>query len=108
MTIRIIEAAAILLTANAAFAADQTWTGTLSDKMCGADHKEMRGKMTDRDCTLACTKGGTAFALISGNKIYTLSGREADLRTHAGHVVKLTGDLKGETIRVSAVDMPKQ
>jgi hypothetical protein len=26
--------------ATAAFAADHTWTGAISDKMCGADHKK--------------------------------------------------------------------
>ena len=108
MKSRILMAAAMLLMTTAAFAADQTWTGTISDKMCGIDHKPMRGKGSDGECTLACTKAGTAFALVSGGKVYALSGKEANLRTHAGHTVKLTGDLKGDTIRVSKLEMPKQ
>ena len=40
-----------------AFAAEQTWTGVVADKMCGNDHKKMGGKMSDRDCTLACATG---------------------------------------------------
>ena len=56
MTSRILVTAAILLTASAAFAADQTWTRAISDKMCGADHTAMRGKATDRDWTLAYTE----------------------------------------------------
>jgi hypothetical protein len=72
-----------MLVTSAAFAAEQTWTGTVSDKMCGADHRPMGGKLSSRDCTLACTRDGTAFALVSGGKIYALSGHEADFRTHA-------------------------
>lgn len=88
-------------------AAEQTWTGTISDKMCGADHKKMGGKMSDRDCTLACAKGGSPYVLVSGDKIYQLSGHDGDLRTHAGHAVSVAGELKGDTIRVSKIEMSK-
>src|ERR1035438_4180447 len=48
------------LSAVTMFAADQTWTGKISDSMCGATHQsatEHGGKkMSDRDCTLACVK----------------------------------------------------
>ncbi len=99
--------AAFALVAAGAVAADQTWTGTISDKMCGADHKEMAGKMSDRDCTLACTKGGAPYALVVAGKVYQLAGHDDDLKTHAGHTVNLTGELKGDTIKVSKVEMPK-
>ena len=106
MKIQIIVAAMLL--ATSAYAAEQTWTGTISDKMCGADHTEMRGKMSDRDCTLACAKGGAPYVLVSDGKVYQLTKRDADLRTHAGHVVNVTGELKGDTIRVSKIEMAKQ
>ena len=42
-------------------AADKTWTGKISDSMCGASHTKMMAEhkdaKTDRDCTLACVKG---------------------------------------------------
>lgn len=98
---------AITLVSAAALAADQTWTGSISDKMCGADHKKMGGKMSDRDCTLACAKGGSPYVLVVDGKVYQLSGRDADLKTHAGHTVRLTGEMKGDTIKVSKVEMPK-
>lgn len=89
-------------------AAEQTWQGTVSDKMCAASHKSMEnGKMTDRECTLACTKGGAPYVFISEGKAYQLTNHDADLRTHAGHAVNLTGELKGDTIRVSKIEMPK-
>ena len=97
---------AITLLSAATFAADQTWTGSISDKMCGNDHKKMGGKMSDRDCTLACAKGGSPYVLVVDGKVYQLSGHDGDLKTHAGHTVTLTGEMKGDTIKVSKVEMP--
>jgi hypothetical protein len=90
-----------------AFAAEKTWSGAISDKMCGADHKKMAGQHSDRECTLACAKGGAPYVFVSEGKVYQLTNRDADFRTHAGHTVNLTGELKGDTIRVSKVEMPK-
>jgi hypothetical protein len=45
--------------------------------------------------------------LITDGKVYQLTNRDGDLRTHAGHTVNLTGELKGDTIRVSKIEMPK-
>jgi hypothetical protein len=80
--------------------------GAISDKMCGADHKKMAGKMSDRECTQACAKGGSPYVLVSEGKVYQLTNHDADLSTHAGHTLNLTGELKGDTIRVSKVEMP--
>jgi hypothetical protein len=107
MRIQIIVSAMSVLMATAAFAADQTWTGAISDKMCGADHTKMAGKMSDRECTLACATGGAPYVLVSGGKVYQMTNHDADLKTHAGHTVNLAGELKGDTIHVSKVDMPR-
>lgn len=87
--------------------ADHSWIGAISDKMCGADHKKMGGKMSDSECTLACTKGGAPYLLVADGKTFQLTGRDAELRTHAGHTVVLTGELKGDTIKVATIEMPK-
>ena len=107
MKIYIIVGAVSLLTATGALAADQTWTGAISDKMCGADHKKMGGKMSDRECTQACAKGGAPYVLVADGKVFQLTNHDADLRTHAGHTVVLTGEVKGDTIRVATIEMPK-
>ena len=106
MKTHIVVASMALLTATGAFAADQTWKGAISDKMCGADHKKMGGKMSERECTQACAKGGAPYVLVADGKVYQLTNHDADLSTHAGHTVNLTGELKGDTIRVSTVAMP--
>jgi hypothetical protein len=36
-----------------------------------------------------------------------LTNRDAELRAHGGHIVNLTGELKGDTIHVSKIEMPK-
>jgi hypothetical protein len=96
-------------------AADQTWTGKISDSMCGASHAKMiaahggASKMTDRDCTLACTKAGGKYVFVMGGsgKVYDIANQDdKDLQTHAGHTVRLTGEMKGDTITVSKIAMP--
>jgi hypothetical protein len=97
-----------------ASAADMTWTGKISDSMCGGSHAKMMAahpgaKMTDRDCTLACTKAGGKYVFVMGGsgKVYNIANQDdADLQTHAGHTVRLTGEMKGDTITVSKIVMP--
>jgi hypothetical protein len=104
-----------LLLGLAAFAsaAEMTWTGKISDSMCGASHAKMiaahggASKMTDRDCTLACTKAGGKYVFVTGGKVYNIANQnDADLQTHAGHTVRLTGEMKGDAITVSKIVMP--
>ena len=106
----IIFGAAVVatLTAGTAWAADQTLKGAVSDSMCGASHKSMGTKLTDRECTQACASKGAQYVLVADGKVYKLTNHDADLKTHAGHTVNLTGDVKGDTIRVSKIEMPKQ
>ena len=92
-----------------AFAAPQTWTGQISDSMCGAKHASMGAmKMSDRECTEMCVKGGGKYIFATGGKVFQIANqKDAALVTHAGHTVLLTGELKGDTMTVSKVEMPK-
>ena len=51
-------------------------------------------------------EGGIPHVLVADVKVYQLTNHDADLRTHAGHAVNLTGELKGDSIRVSKIEMP--
>jgi hypothetical protein len=106
MKILIVFATTALM-ATSAFAAEQTWAGAVSDKMCGTDHKKMASYKSERDCTLTCAKHGAPYVFVSEGKVYQLRNRDADVQTHAGHRVKLSGELKGDTIRVSKIEMPQ-
>ena len=103
----------LAVSAFSAFAAEQTWTGKISDSMCGGDHSKMATehagakKASDRECTLACVKDGGKYVFVSEGKTYTVANQDyAGLQQHAGHTVRLTGDVKGDSITVSKIVMP--
>src|ERR1700682_879487 len=107
-----ITVVASMLGAMTAVAADQTWTGRISDSMCGAKHNTSAEhgdkKMSERDCTLACVKDHNAkYVFVSGGKVYNVGNQDfAALQEHAGHTVKLTGVMSGNAITVSKIAMP--
>ena len=85
-----------------------TWTGQISDSACGMSHAKMLAEhkdlKTDRDCTLACIKGGSKYVFVSDGKVYNISNQKlAALKANAGDTVKVTGTMKGDTITVSKV-----
>ena len=106
-----IAVVASVLGATSIYAADQTLTGKISDNMCGAKHAtsaEHDGKkMSDRDCTLACVKEHDAkYVFVSGGNVYSISNQDLlALQMHAGHTVKLTGEMSGNSITVSKIEM---
>lgn len=90
-------------------AASMTMNGMISDSACGTSHAKMiqghpEAKMSERDCTLACIKGGGKFVFVSGGKVYNISNQNlAALAEHAGETVSLTGDVNGDTVMVSKI-----
>jgi hypothetical protein len=104
---------AMVLLMSAAFsvAAEKTMSGKISDSMCGRSHKsaiEHSGKkMTDHDCVIACVKEHNAkYVFVSGSKVYNIENQDyAGLEEHAGHNVRMTGDVSGDTIKVTKIAM---
>ena len=99
-----------LVLTGTTFAA-QTWTGKISDSDCGAKHKsadEHGGKaMSDHDCAVACVKNGGKYVFVTGGKVYPITNQDfAALEEHAGHMIRLTGDMQAQGgITVSDVKM---
>lgn len=82
----------------------KVFTGSISDKMCGAKH--MMGGSA-KDCTLECVKAGSKFVLVDANgKVYDLSDQEKP-KAFAGAKVKVMGSLKGDEIEVSSIEAAK-
>lgn len=81
-------------------AGSQTFTGVVSDTMCGAKHV-MKG--SDAACTKGCVEHGGNYALISGDKIYALDGDKEELAKYAGQPVTVTGAVEGDKIKVESV-----
>jgi len=98
-----------LLAGLASFASAATWTGQISDSMCGTSHAKMTSAhagMTERDCALACVKAGGKYVFVADGKVYKIANQDLPLlQVHAGHTVQLTGEMKGDTITVSNVCM---
>ena len=85
-----------------AFAAGKTYSGTVSDAMCGAKHMGPAA-----ECTRGCVTKGSKYALVVGDKVYTLETADkaalATLDKQAGAKVTVTGTEKDNTITVSSV-----
>jgi hypothetical protein len=90
------------LTVSSAFAAGKTFTGTVSDAMCGAKHMGPAA-----ECTRGCVSKGSKYALVVGDKVYTLETSDkaalATLDKQAGAKVTVNGTEKDNTITVSSV-----
>ena len=100
--------AALLLAAPAPLSGEQSWTGKIADSACGAKHEEAaegQGVMADRECTQACVRGGSKYILVVDGKVLQIANQDnKDLAAHAGHLVKMTGELKGSAITVSKIE----
>ena len=95
----VLMAAALVASA---FAAGKTYTGTVSDAMCGAKHMGSAA-----ECTRGCVSKGSKYALVVGDKVYTLETSDkaalATLDKQAGAKATVTGTEKDNTITVSSV-----
>lgn len=92
-----------LIACGASFAAERTWTGRISSSMCNAAHGAM-----DHDCIMNCIKAGEKYVFVTKGQVHKIQNQDfGDLEKHAGHTVKLTGDLgsDGTTINVTKVAM---
>jgi hypothetical protein len=106
----VMFAAAILFaTAPALMAAEKTWNGVISDAKCNGKHsKAEHGSQTDsdHDCVNKCIAGGSKYVFVSGGKTYQIANQDySGLKDHGGHRVALTGEMKGDSITVSKIDM---
>jgi hypothetical protein len=82
----------------------QAFTGKVSDAMCGANHM-MAGEGSE--CTRACVRKGSKYALVVGDKVYTLDSSDKttldQLDKLADQQAKVTGEVSGDSITVLSV-----
>ncbi|HEX8816479.1 MAG TPA: hypothetical protein VF753_13350 [Terriglobales bacterium] len=99
----------VSLMAPSAFGAkEQTFTGKVSDAMCGAKHM-MEGSAVS--CLRGCVSKGSKYALVVGDKVYTLDTSDkaalATLDSLADQQATVKGVADGDTITVSSVKAAK-
>lgn len=96
-----VTLASIILTSAIASAQSQELRGTVTDSMCG--NKHMMKNLSAADCTRACLKSGSDFALAVGDKIYILKGERTQLDKYAGAQVVVKGAVSGTTVTVKDI-----
>ncbi|MGC9969561.1 MAG: DUF5818 domain-containing protein [Bryobacteraceae bacterium] len=83
-----------------------TFTGVITDTMCGANHKPMNVS-PDSKCVLECVKHDKSvkFALYDGKNVYTLSDQQTPEK-YAGQRVKISGTLyeKTKILQVDSIE----
>jgi len=99
--------ALIFAAAALAVAADRTFTGTITDTMCGPSHKDMN-MGPDAQCVTECVKAGAKYALLDGSTVYVLSDQKG-AASYAAKKVTVRGSLDqtGKTIRVTSIAAAK-
>ena len=66
----VVLSAGLAVLPGVAAGGTQTFTGKVSDAMCGATHME-KG-IAPADCVRACVQKGAKYALAVGDKVYAL------------------------------------
>ncbi len=94
---------AVLVLAGVVLASEGSWTGYVTDNMCGAKG----AKDGHTDCAAKCVKEhGAKYALVtdSDKKVYVLDPQDQAVG-HAGHHVTVKGTAEGDTIKVTSIEM---
>ena len=82
----------------------QTFTGVITDTMCGAKHSMMKGQPDDQ-CVRMCVKGAREYALYDGKSVWKLTDQKAPAKFAAGKVTVIgTANEKTMTIKVASIE----
>jgi hypothetical protein len=96
----------ILTLAGALFAANEpaTFTGVITDTLCGRSHGMMKAA-SDEACVKTCIKGSGEYAFFDGKNILKLSDQKMPAN-FAAQRVKVTGtyDAKTQRIKVTSIE----
>jgi uncharacterized protein DUF5818 len=100
LAIAITFVAAIVIAADKA--KDGSWTGWITDSKCAAKG-QYDAKHTG--CADSCVKRGEKYVLYDpeAKKSYVLDPQDK-ATGHAGHQVKVTGSMDGDTIKVKSLE----
>lgn len=82
----------------------ETFTGTITDTLCGPSHAMMKNHPADQ-CIKMCAKGQYSYALFDGTTVIKLSDQKTPAQ-FAAQKVKVTGtlDRKNNIIKVASIE----
>ena len=97
----------VFLLASASLLAGETrtFTGVITDTMCGQKHGMVKGQSDDQ-CVQSCVKGSSSqYALFDGTRVLKLSDQKTPAR-FAAKKVMVTGTYndKTKTIKVASME----
>jgi hypothetical protein len=89
-------------------AAEQTWVGEISDSACAMHHESGAENVPPppaKECVANCLRGGSKYVLLVDGKVMQVANQNlpalADL---AGSKVKITGELKGDSVTIAKLE----
>jgi hypothetical protein len=93
-----------MITIFLALALSETFTGVVTDTMCGAKHTMMKDQPDDK-CIKMCVRGSSEYALFDGENVFKLSDQSKPAK-FAAQKVKVTGTLdpKTKTIKIGSIE----
>ena len=94
-----------LCAAALVFAADGSWTGYISDSMCGAKGANEK----HADCAAKCVKEhGAKYVFVNDTdkKVYAIDAQDK-VAAHAGHHVIVKGTVDGDNLRLTSIEVAK-
>src|SRR5258708_3312246 len=96
--------ASLILCTSSSLCAEKSWIGKVSDSNCQADHSAK--DLSEANCTAACVKNGAKYVFVNSGKVYKIDNQDfAGLLENAGRQVRITGKMKGDSIRVSSISI---
>jgi len=95
----------VLCAAALTFAGDSSWTGYISDSMCGAKGANEK----HADCAAKCVKEhGAKYVFVNDadKKVYAIDAQDK-VAAHAGHHVTVKGTVDGDSLKLTSIEMAK-
>jgi len=85
--------------------AEGSWTGYISDSVCGAKGANEK----HADCATKCVKEKDAkyvFVNDADHKVYNIDAQDK-VAAHAGHHVTVKGSVDGDNLKLASLEMAK-
>jgi len=101
----LIFPALALLAASVVTAAEGSWTGWITDDMCGAKN----AAEANAECASRCVKEhGAKYVFVNetDKKVYAVDAQDK-VAPHAGHHVVVKGTVDGNTLKLTSIEMAK-